>query len=197
METDKQLIEDYLAGKYEAFETLYMRHKDGVYRYLARQLTSPAVVDDVFQEVWSNIVTKLADFRNDANFTTWMYTIARHKLIDYIRHLGVIDKNIDRHTNILEDSIVDQHESPENQQQAFEQSQAFDSCLALLPQHQKDCFLLKEESDLTAKEIAIIVNTGLEATKSRLRTAYAKLKECLQRKLQSPKQNDLSKRQQS
>jgi RNA polymerase sigma-70 factor (ECF subfamily) len=52
-------------------------------------------------------------------------------------------------------------------------------CIGQLSQAQKDSFLLKEEAGLSVKDIASILNTSFEASKSRLRYAYENLRQCL------------------
>jgi RNA polymerase sigma-70 factor (ECF subfamily) len=57
-------------------------------------------------------------------------------------------------------------------------------CLGLLPQVQKEAFLLNQESGLTAQLISEVAGATLEATKSRIRYAYQSLRDCLGRKTQ-------------
>lgn len=206
--SDNQLLSQYLEGDYSAFEVLYARHKGGVFRYLLRQLHNESLTEDIFQDVWSKVITQASNFNANSRFSTWLYTIARHKLIDHIRHIKVVDNVIEPSKNALyfestaqalgksvTESIEQKQPSqtelsnslgqmvPEAIHEQSQQRQAIDLCLQKLPTHQLDCFLLREESGLVLADIAIIVNAGLEATKSRLRSAYSSLKLCLEKRI--------------
>lgn len=187
---DSALVKAYLSGDYPAFVTLYERHKGGIYRYIKRQLNEQSKTDDLFQEVWAKVVNRLETFNHNASFTTWLYAIARNSLIDEVRHMAVVDKTFDTSSDTSEGETSNEHiapvsnlHSPRKQHDTARTKYAIEHCLHQLPLHQKDCFLLKEESGLTAPEIATIVDAGIEATKSRLRSAYKNLRQCLQVKL--------------
>ena len=187
---DDELIKLYLKGDHDSFIHLYERHKGGVYRYLLRQLNEPSMVEDLFQEVWGKVINKLSSYASDASFKTWLYTIARHQLIDHIRHIKVVDRVIDGSSEFTEENHSNSM-SPDQLHTTSMQKNAINHCLDKLPMHQKDCFLLKEETGLSAKQIAIIVNAGLEATKSRLRSAYSNLYQCLKVQLGVDGQGDI------
>lgn len=209
--SDNELLSQYIEGDYTAFERLYARHKGGVFRYLLRQLHHQNVTEDIFQDVWSKVITQAPSFNANSSFSTWLYTIARHKLIDHIRHIKVVDAVIEPSTSahsVGQGEQVEQgglaHDKPQEsaEQNAMQnalssplantpeaiheqgqQAHAIDYCLQKLPTHQLDCFLLREESGLATADIAVIVNAGLEATKSRLRSAYGALKICLEKRI--------------
>ncbi len=181
---DNILIKAYISGDYSAFVTLYKRHKGGVYRYVKRQLNDPSKVDDVFQEIWAKVVNRIDTFNHTSSFTTWLYAIARNNLIDEVRHMRVVEKAIDTEASTEQTASVSSIHTPNMLLSTENKKKAIEHCINQLPLHQKDCFLLKEESGLTAPEISKIVNAGVEATKSRLRSAYKNLRQCLQVKLE-------------
>jgi RNA polymerase sigma-70 factor (ECF subfamily) len=85
---DEDLMLDYAAGDAAAFDTLYERHKGGVYRYLVRQCGNAGTADELFQDVWMNVIRSRATYVPSAKFTTWLYRIAHHRLIDHWRQAG-------------------------------------------------------------------------------------------------------------
>jgi RNA polymerase sigma-70 factor (ECF subfamily) len=190
--TDETLLGHYANGDFSAFETLYLRNKGGVYRYLSRQVHNKSQVEDLFQEVWAKVISHGQHYQQTASFKTWLYTIARNKVIDHVRHMQVVDHVID--SSIEEDEQQPQHTQskhalgqalgPANLHQRLLQAQAIDYCLHKLPIHQLDCFLLREEAGFTAAAIAEIVNINLEAAKSRLKAGYKNLRSCLSLKLE-------------
>ena len=82
---DSALMLRYCDGDVDAFETLYRRHNDAVYRYLLRLCQHRASAEDVFQEVWSKIVRARDSYRPTAKFTTFLYRVAHNCFIDHVR----------------------------------------------------------------------------------------------------------------
>lgn len=157
----------YGEGDVSAFTELYQRHKDGLYRFLQRSAVEPALAEDMAQEAWTALIRGAADYRADASFRTWLYTIARRKLIDHHR----------RRNRAPEQECVDTaaRETPLDEQV---QVQRLLHLVAGLPDDQRLAFVLKEEG-FSLREIAGITETGEETAKSRIRYARAALRESL------------------
>jgi RNA polymerase sigma-70 factor (ECF subfamily) len=191
--SDELLMKRYANGDFAAFETLYKRNKGGVYRYLLRQLKQQNLAEELFQEVWSAVIDSASNYQQSAKFTTWLYRIARNKVIDQHRHLKVVSTVIADYDQVeIEDSSQDdqgrndppnstsvQNDTPQQAHERAIQAKAIAQCLEKLPKHQLDSFLLREESGLSLNDIAQILDVGLEAAKSRLKTAYKNLRSCL------------------
>ena len=76
----------YAQGDAAAFDTLYGRHRGGVFRYLLRHLTgNRAAAEELFQDVWMNLIGARGRYRVEAKFTTWLYTMAHNRVIDHYR----------------------------------------------------------------------------------------------------------------
>ena len=82
---DSALMLRYRDGDVAAFEALYRRHKDPLYRYLVRLSSNRDTAEDVFQEVWSKIIKARRNYRPTAKFTTFLYRVAHNCFIDHIR----------------------------------------------------------------------------------------------------------------
>src|SRR5215207_7311153 len=83
--TDEELMLAYARGSADAFETLYRRHKAPLYRYLVRQCRDPATAEELFQDIWANIVRARQSYTVAARFTTYLYHLAHNRLIDHYR----------------------------------------------------------------------------------------------------------------
>lgn len=189
--SDEQLIALYANGDIEAFNLLYMRHKGGIYRYCLRQLHSTQLVDDIFQDIWSKVIQSAEQYSPNAKFSTWLYTLARNAVIDHVRHIKVVNKVMvepkggdnaclhDEDSSSKIAQVCDSESSLLQHQQAI----ALKHCMQKLPSLQLDCFVLREESNLSVTQIAIVVDASIEATKSRLRYAYQSLRHCLNTKI--------------
>ena len=78
---DEALMLAYAAGDAGAFDRLYERHRGGVYRYVLRHVGNAGLADELFQDVWMNAIRARATYAPTAKFSTWIYTIARHRLV--------------------------------------------------------------------------------------------------------------------
>ena len=181
-ETDEALMLAYAAGRAAAFDALYARHKGGVYRYMQRHCGNAGIADELFQDVWMNAIRARANYVVTAKFTTWLYTLAHHRLVDHWRASGQakfasIDDDGDTATRdtveALPGAARDQPDARLDTRQLGERLRA---AVALLPPVQRDAFLLQQEGGLSLAEIAELTGVGTETVKSRLRYAIAKLR---------------------
>jgi len=165
----------YKDGDIAAFEILYRRHNDSLYRYLLRRCLNREAAEDVFQEVWGKIIKARGNYRRTAKFTTFLYRVAHNCFIDHIRrnkrHLSKSDTDPD-----LCASATDE---PELAAEKGIARTRLNMALRELPDEQREVFLLHEEAGLTLDTIAQVTGINRETAKSRLRYAMNKLKAAL------------------
>ncbi len=181
-EFDQQLMCQYAEGDHQAFALLYRKHKDALYRYFIRQIGNSQLAEDLYQDTWGRVIKAADNYQSTAKFTTWLYTIAHNLLVDHYRALKPVD-NFSEHEDVeyeLEAKLSREQDTPEHHNEQQLKANTLRSCIALLPQVQKEAFLLSMEQGFTAATIAEIVGAGMEATKSRLRYANQSLKDCVQ-----------------
>ena len=164
----------FQAGGSTAFETLYERYRAPLYRYFARQVNA-MFVDDLFQDTWLKLIRAKSSYRADAPFQAYLYRIAHNVLVDHYRRLGQPARPVA--TDDLDPA--DASPGPEQAACAAELRAAFSAALALLPNEQREAFLLREDAGLTLEQIATVVGTGRETIKSRLRYAVKRLRQSL------------------
>jgi len=174
---DEELMLLYQQGDAAAFEMLYLRHKGPVYRYILRQCGELETVNELFQDVWMKLIQNRGGYEVKAKFTTWLYTIARHRIIDYYRQAGkrayeAEEKNPDTLS-------AAEYEQPDVQFELQQQVESLSAAVKSLPVLQRDVFLLKEEAGMDLEEIATLTGVNKETVKSRLRYAVKKLKQVM------------------
>lgn len=165
-------MQAYAGGEVAAFDALYLRHKDALYRYLLRACRSPDAAAELFQDVWKNLIQSRERYRPDAPFAAYLFKLAHNRLMDHFR--------AQRPTvEVPEDLPAPASERPDaavaRQMEAMRLLRALDA----LPVEQREIIVLREERDLTLEQIALIQGVGRETVKSRLRYALAKLREAL------------------
>lgn len=84
-DADADILTAAIAGDRDAFAELLLRHYDRIHG-LAWQLTgSRADADDIAQDVCCTLAEKLAGFRGEAKFTTWLCSITFNACRDFRR----------------------------------------------------------------------------------------------------------------
>ena len=172
--SDEALMLAYRDGAAAAFETLYRRYKGPLYRYLLRQCRHVANAEELFQDVWTNVIRARGRYEVRARFKTFLFTLAHNRFVDHYRRR---DRVVISDGQSIEDAVADPVEQPERQLDAKRRGLRLLQLVESLPDAQRDTFLLREEAGMSLEEIAEVTGVGIEAAKSRLRYAIAKLKQ--------------------
>lgn len=180
--TDETLMLAYRAGEAAAFEALYARHRGRLYRYLLHQSGKREQADEMFQEIWMSVIRARSGYEVSAKFTTWLFRIAHNRLIDSFRSNGRLaefeaDAGDD---GDLPDCPAPPSEEPERLLERAQLAGRLLSAVVALPAVQREAFLLAAEGGLSVEEIGNATGTGFETAKSRLRYAYARLRNALE-----------------
>jgi len=86
METaDEILVQRAQAGDAGAFELLITRHYDLMFRVAFGMLGNRTDAEDMAQDIAATLAGKLAGFRAEAKFTTWLYRIMINAATDQLR----------------------------------------------------------------------------------------------------------------
>lgn len=168
----------YRDGDVQAFDTLYARHRGALYRYLLRQCGIAAVAEELFQDVWMNLIRARERYEPRAKFTTYLFRLAHNRLIDHYRRqaAGVPLSYDDDPDDPLIDSLVATTPGPAEQAALRADAERLLTLIGELPEAQREALLLREEGGLSLVEIAEATAVNVETAKSRLRYAVAKLK---------------------
>src|SRR3954462_13750869 len=82
---DEQLMLRYREGDLNAFQELYRRHHQGLYRFISWRSPRADWVDEIVQDSWVNLHHARTRYRPDAAFRTYLHQIARNRLLDLLR----------------------------------------------------------------------------------------------------------------
>lgn len=173
---DSALMLRYKDGDTAAFERLYRRHNDALYRYLLRLCKHRDTAEDIFQDVWGKIIKSRASYRPTAKFTTFMYRVAHNCFIDHLRR----NKRHSNTTDLEPELHAGDTELPETTTERSLAKERLALALGQLPEEQRDVFLLHEEAGLSLDDIASVTGCNRETAKSRLRYAVNKLRAAIQ-----------------
>lgn len=171
---DEALMIRYREGDAAAFDALYQRHRGGLYRYLLRQAGNREIAEELFQDVWMNLIRNRKRYQPTARFTTYLYRMAHNRFIDHCRRTksrDVVSQN--------PPELTDPAPRPDETLSIEETRKRFLGAVERLPESQREVFLLRQETGLGTEEIARITGVNAETTKSRLRYAMNRLKQSL------------------
>lgn len=184
--TDEALMIRFQQGDRAAFAALVKKHKSPLFNFALRQLRAKTTAEDVVQETFVRVVQNAADFKHEARFTTWLYTIARNLCIDQLRK-GALRKHPsldsrqsqDEGGPTLGEQTADSRANVERDATAGELRLRIASAVETLPDDQREVFLMREVANLPFKEIADITGVPENTVKSRMRYALERLQAAL------------------
>jgi RNA polymerase sigma-70 factor (ECF subfamily) len=188
--TDEALMVRYQRGDRQAFTLLVRRHQTQLFHFAVRQIGTPSVAEEVVQDAFVRVVQNAADFKHEARFTTWVYTIVRNLCIDHLRKRALrkhpsLDEPVrgkdgaDSAGPSLGERTEDPRASVERAATGKELSVKIVAAVEALPDDQREVFLLREGSNLPFKEIAEITGVSENTVKSRMRYALERLQQAL------------------
>jgi len=184
---DEALMRAFGRGEDRAFEALYARHKAATYRYFLRHAGGDrATADELHQDLWLKVIGARERYEAQAKFSTWLYTLARHRMVDHWRSRhGVTLASLEDEATVAQAeqsaaAMRDGSDDPLNSTMDAEARRRLLTALADVPQLQRDAFLLHVEGGLSLEEIAGLTAASAETVKSRLRYAYRRLRAALE-----------------
>lgn len=171
---DELLMSRYRDGDADAFTVLYGRHRQSLYRFMLRSIGDRGTAEELYQDVWTRLIDARDRYEVSARFQTYLYRIARNRLIDHYRkHAPSLIEDPDRVPDLdgldSETHVIDQMEQQDR-------AVALADALRQLPLEQRTAFIMRAERDMSLEEIASISGVGRETIKSRLRYATGKLR---------------------
>ena len=170
--TDKQLVDQVMAGNKNAFNLLVMRYQHRVVALIARFVQDPQEVEDVAQEAFIKAYRALPLFRGDSAFYTWLYRIAVNTAKNYLvarsRRPPAQDLEIDEVEPSGTGSVFHEIESPEGSLSTSELQAAIEVAMDSLPEELKTAFILREFSGLSYEDITEVMDCPVGTVRSRI-----------------------------
>ena len=85
MVADEEYYRRYLKGDDSAIEALIIKYNNELVRFLEGMVGNYHDAEDLFQDIFARVALKKSVFRGRSQFKTWLYAIARHEAIDFMR----------------------------------------------------------------------------------------------------------------
>ena len=171
----------YANGDATAFDQLYSRHSRPLLQYIANSCGSQADAQELFQDVWMKVIKQRDKYDPAAPFKAWLFTIARNRIIDLFRantRRATMNLGFDDPTPSVV-TTVNKPLEPDEITRIMQSKQLLMEALQLLTPEQRETVLLKHVAGFSIKEIAELQTENPETVKSRLRYAFARLRQTL------------------
>lgn len=174
-----QILTKAQAGDTEAFTVIYNNYFTPVYRYIYMQVREKSLTEDLTQDTFKKALVKINSFKGD-KILAWLFTIARHNIIDYYR------KN--KNKSCFSELNPGQLKVKEKQASTYKVEEEVDKeiswqkvrdRLTQLTVLQREILTLKYMDELTNKEIATITGKSIEAIRQLQSRAIRRLRALL------------------
>ncbi|MDG1148222.1 MAG: sigma-70 family RNA polymerase sigma factor [Crocinitomicaceae bacterium] len=184
---DRELVSLYINGSEKAFETLLLRHKEKIYRFVYMKVRDGALAQDIFQDTFIKIVNtlKAGSYNEEGKFLPWAMRIAHNLVIDYFRKANKVrlisesssqrdDFNI-FHTLKLDDESVSEVMMREELE-----GQMVD-LVDYLPESQRDILKMRIFKEMSFKDIADFEEISINTALGRMRYALINLRKMIKK----------------
>jgi RNA polymerase sigma-70 factor (ECF subfamily) len=176
--TDERLLERAANGDTAAFQILYERYRDGIFRFAYRILGSVESAEDVAHDCFLSLITEPKRFDSTrASLRTYLYAAARNQAA---KRYNSFARETDIEALDEEPRVAERHE-PIRRVLEDELAGEVEKAIASLPPLQREALVLFEYEDLSLSEIAAVVGADSGAVKARLFRAREKLRVRLDR----------------
>jgi RNA polymerase sigma-70 factor (ECF subfamily) len=163
-------------GDIHALEELYNRHKNKVYALALRMTNNVQDAEDIVQEIFIQVYRKIADFRGDAAFSSWLYRVATNVTLSALRRRK-------QHTR---DFPIEEMQTTGHQprSQTTKLLKPFlEEAITSLPPKSRMVFVLHDIQGFQHDEIASMLHCSVGTSKSQLHKARAQLRKFLRPRL--------------
>jgi len=185
--SDEKLVTAYLEEDDEqAFRRLVERHQDRIFGYLMGMVKNRAVANDLFQETFERVIKAMQGQRGSydpqGQWLSWVMSIARNAAIDRTRRQKkwkeVPHEKDDGRS--FWDTLEDDTPYADEQLHRAEQREWLDEHIEQLAPEQREVLLLRQETDLTFREIAELQDVSINTALGRMRYALKNLRKMME-----------------
>ena len=176
--TDERLLAQAADGDEAAFQILYERYRDPIFRFAYRLLGSVEAAEDVTHDCFLSLIKAPGRFdANKASLRTYIYSAARNQAA---KRYNSFDREAPIDDLTEEPAAGDRHE-PMQRVLDDELASEVGRAIASLPPLQREALVLFEYEELSLAEIAAVVGVDANTVKARLFRAREKLRSRLDR----------------
>lgn len=183
--SDKELVDQYLAGNELALERLIHRHKDRIYTSIYLMVKDEYLAEDLFQETFIRAIDFLrrGKYNEEGKFAPWACRIAHNLCIDHFRKVKrTADVVTSEGDDIFKYMNFDESKSTEEHMYVEKYETKLKELIEFLPEDQKEVVILRHFFNFSFKEVADYTNSPLNTCLGRMRYALTNLRKLMEEK---------------
>ena len=177
---DAEILARAQTGDHVAFAQLYALHKRRVYSLCLRMLGNVAEAEDLTQESFLQLHRKIATFRGDSAFSTWLHRLTINVVLMHLRRKGLnlisLDEALDPSP---EYGPARSFGAPDLRLTGSIDRMTLEKAVENLPAGYRLIFVLHDIEGYEHNEIATLLDCSIGNSKSQLHKARMKLREAL------------------
>jgi RNA polymerase sigma-70 factor (ECF subfamily) len=164
-------------GDPDAFDALLARYQNRLYRYLLRLTANAAVAEDLFQDTWLKVITRIHRYDERRPFEPWLFSVARNLAIDHLRKTSPESLDEPTQGGLSRSAQVGSPEPGALERWLEHERRALlERRLEELPPLYREALSLRFEEEMSFEEIAEVLSAPLSTVKSRVQRALALLR---------------------
>jgi RNA polymerase sigma-70 factor (ECF subfamily) len=179
LDPDALLMLRVREGDNDSFRVLLEKHRNPLVHFLQRMVQDAGASEELAQEVFLRIYRSRATYEPAARFTTWMFRIASHLALNWLRderHERAAERLDERREGEVGRVLPDQHPSVEQNLVGETRLQQVRISVAELPAKQRAAVLMHKYEEMDYSQIAEVLECSESAVKSLLFRAYETLR---------------------
>lgn len=191
---EAQMIAAILAGDREQYHELIRPYERSVYKMALSFMKNESDAEDVAQEAFLKAFRKLADFRGQAKFSTWLISITLNEARGRLRRQSLVrmeslDQTPEEGGHVSPALLRDWHEVPSEALERKEIREMLREAIVGLSPIYREVVLLRDVEELSVEETATALSISVSSVKTRLHRARIMLQKTLapQLKTANPK----------
>jgi RNA polymerase sigma-70 factor (ECF subfamily) len=178
------------AGDHHAFSLLYTQHKRRIYSLCLRMVGNTAEAEDLTQEAFLQLHRKIATFRGDSAFSTWLHRLTINVVLMQLRRKGLQLISLDEAMEPgPEDGPGRSFGAPDPTLSGSINRLTLERAVADLPAGYRLIFILHDIEGYEHNEIASMLDCSIGNSKSQLHKARLRLREILRIRVQQEVQS--------
>lgn len=171
---DTELLAMIAGGDQSALNQFFMRHRTGVFRFIARLTRNEAVAEELTNETFLEVWRHANRFEGRSSPSTWLLSIARNRTISALRK-----RREETWDETAADRLEDDRDTPDITAQKTDKAALLRQCIAALSPEHAEVIGLVYYQEKSVAEVSEITGVAEATVKTRMFYARKKLSEIL------------------